>query len=635
MALTVVDYTDEYLKARKKGRQKYFASIAQGRSGFIPSLDGILQNATIVSEIDIGIFEIPLSKIVGTLSHSRALMFSEDFLPLAKTGTEFFRKWTALYSAHISEGIRDPIKVFEYLNWFYVMEGNKRVSVLKYVGAVSIHARVIRLLPKKNPLDQSIITYYDFIRFNRETTIFTIWIKKSEGFLQLLEMLKKHNPPLKTYTSKYRFFLNNVFLPFREIYKELGGDDCACTTGDAFLEFAKIYGIPNSVDAENYGKIIKGLILEMKASQENESFSVDAEPGEEARESIVSSIATMITQPKPLKVAFVHAKTPETSGWTWAHEEGRKYIKAKFEDRIETEAFFNVPETRDCISLISKIGKEFDVVFTTSPQFLQASLRAALVSPETRFFNCNRKRSYKHVRTYFGRSYEVRYLLGIIAGSITRENKIGVIASFSTPENRASVNAFALGAASVNPSAEIEVRWAEEWDDVEKSKNLAEELCSQGVDIISQNAMAPLNSPAELFGLYGFSSMKSCRAGEVIHYAQCVWNWGIFYKRILKNIFSSTLKTARSYFSGNETISNFWWGMDSRIVDISYTLENIPPQLLNLTEGIKKMIIQRDYSIFTGPIYDSKGNLRVEPEESITYEEMLDQDWLVMNIVNS
>ena len=113
-------------------------------------LEGKLHETETVGEINLGIYEIPLESIVGTLTEARSTAFAGNFMPLLAEGSEFASKWQSLYSHHIRDGISDPIKVYEYLNRFYVVEGNKRVSVLTHVGAYSIRAEVIRILPKRD-----------------------------------------------------------------------------------------------------------------------------------------------------------------------------------------------------------------------------------------------------------------------------------------------------------------------------------------------------------------------------------------------------------------------------------------------------------------------------------------------------
>ena len=130
----------EYIKARKKAQKTYRAHLFKGTYPYLQALDDMVSFAEIISEVDLGLIEIPLDAVVGTKTAGRKQAFAGNFMPLLDDNSEFARKWAALYDAHIEEGIRDPIKAVEYMNHFYVVEGNKRVSV--QIGRASCRERV-------------------------------------------------------------------------------------------------------------------------------------------------------------------------------------------------------------------------------------------------------------------------------------------------------------------------------------------------------------------------------------------------------------------------------------------------------------------------------------------------------------
>jgi len=140
-------YLEEYRKARQMGQKEAKRSQSRGCSPYLPVLDEILAAETTCGETGLGLVEIPIELIVGTRSAGRSKAFSHSFLPLMDEDSEFCHKWTALCKAHMDSGITDPIKVYEYMHTFYVVEGHKRVSVLRWFGAVSIPAEVTRILP--------------------------------------------------------------------------------------------------------------------------------------------------------------------------------------------------------------------------------------------------------------------------------------------------------------------------------------------------------------------------------------------------------------------------------------------------------------------------------------------------------
>lgn len=117
------------------GRRAFQEARNEGESPYLRVLEEDTAGIDVDSEISLGVMDIPLNKIVGTNGRSRSLSFARNFMPLLPYGTEFSGKWISLCQSHLEEGIRHAIQVYEYMNFFYVVEGNKRVSVLKYFGA--------------------------------------------------------------------------------------------------------------------------------------------------------------------------------------------------------------------------------------------------------------------------------------------------------------------------------------------------------------------------------------------------------------------------------------------------------------------------------------------------------------------
>ncbi|MFW5808076.1 MAG: BMP family ABC transporter substrate-binding protein, partial [Spirochaetota bacterium] len=531
------ELTESYKSALRLAKQSFMKRVASGGSGYLPSLDGIVKNADIISEVDIGTHEIPLKKIIGAASHSRAISFARNFLPMQDEMSEFATKWMKLYEAHLTEGIRDSISCFEYLNWFYVREGNKRVSVLKYTGAYSINAEVRRILPKRDPSDMTNTIYYEFLDFNRLTSIFTIWFSRPGRFPRLIEMLESYAPNHVFSVNKYEHFMINVYMPFAELYHELGGDKLDITTADALLTYITVYGIPQCfIPAENRSRI-KKMFSEFETLNHESSINLITQPLKASSDGVINTLARRMTN-KKLKAGFVYAKTPASSGWTNAHEQGRQHIISMMGDYVETYKVEEVPQDKDAYLYIKELAdKGMDVIFTTSPTFNQATLKAAIEYPRIKFFNCSSKDSFKNVRTFFGRIHEVRFLLGLIAGALTKTGYIGYVATYPISEVISGINAFAIGAAMTNPFAKIHVRWMYRWENETLSYKAAAELTKEGADLICQDDLPIVHMNRKAYGL--FSTICDLETGECTphkHYAIPIWHWGVFYEKILNNI---------------------------------------------------------------------------------------------------
>lgn len=628
-----MDQTDAeilYGSARRLGVKEYAKNISKGQTGYLPFLEGVLKNIEIIYELDLGIVDIPLKKIVGTYTYGRSRSFAGNFMPLLTLKTEFAQKWTALCVAHINEGIRDPIKVYEYMNWFYVVEGNKRVSVLKYYDAYSIPGRVARLVPKRDESDLAISIYYEFLDFYKTTGINLIWFTKRNSFNTLSGYLDNFVPDNNLMgISKYKYFINSVYLPFRKVYLELGGQKLPITTGDAFLEYLTVYGMPDGLDEQELRSRLNVFTIELEQMSGNKEMDIQTIPIDTG-EGLISTFTTFVRPKKPLKVAFVYAKDTNTSSWTYAQEMGRSHVNKVFGEAINTSFVDNVPETLEAYDTLKLLADdENDVVFVTSPAFINATLKAAMEFPNTRFLNCSETHSFKHVNTFYGRIYEPRFLAGIAAGSVTKSNVLGYIGTYPIPGVINGINSFALGARMVNPEVTVKVAWINGWDDMQRAKEAREELIGQGVDIISHHDTLSNPEVSGEYGVYTVLSGVGADGSANEYIAAPVWNWGIFYEKMLRNLMNSR----RSFGSGQKVI-NFWWGMDSGIVDFFYSRRLVPAETQKLLDFLKKMIINGTFSPFYGPIYSQDGTLMVKKGEMATREQVVGMDWFV-NVVGS
>ncbi len=622
--MEIVDAEKHYLTARKLGLKEYSRNISKGQTGYLPFLEGILKNIEIVYEIDLGIVDLPLKKIVGTYTYGRSRSFAANFMPLLKLRTEFATKWVNLCAAHIDEGIRDAIKVYEYLNWFYAVEGNKRVSVLKYYDAYSFSGHVTRLVPKRDESDDNISIYYEFLDFYKKTGINVIWFSKRNSFKQLLGYLDNFIPDFKLADrDKHKYFANSIYLPFRNVYLELGGQKLPITTGDAFLEYVKIYGMPSEIDEQALKAKLGGFLIELEQMCSNRTMDIQTMPLD-AGDNLMSTLTTFVMPKRSPKVAFVYAKDTKSSSWTYSQEMGRMHVSKVFGDMISTSFVDNVPETPEAYDTMKRLAQEGnDVVFATSPAFINATLKAALEFPDTKFLTCSETHSYKHVNTYFGRIYEPRFLAGIASGAVTRTNVLGYVGTRPVPEVINGINSFALGARMVNPQARVKVEWINGWDNAGEASKASEVLISQGADVIAHHSTLSDSGVSREFGVYSVHKDPVEEAVVNEYIAAPVWNWGIFYEKMLRSLIN------RKPFGPGQRVVNFWWGMDSGIVDFFYSRRLVPVETQKLLDFLKNMIINGTFNPFTGPIYDQGKQLRVKKDEFATRDQIIGMDWFV------
>ncbi|HIS31745.1 MAG TPA: BMP family ABC transporter substrate-binding protein, partial [Candidatus Limivivens intestinipullorum] len=312
-----------YAVAQRQGQRQYQDALLHGTYPYLPVLDQILSYSEITSSVSLGTMDIPLSRIVGTKTEDRANAFASNFMPLLPEQSEFAAKWSLLYNYQVKEGIQDPIVAFEYMNQFYVQEGNKRVSVLKFLGAYSIRGQVTRLIPKRTEEKENKL-YFEFLDFNRVSGNCEVWFSRLGSYRRLLKLMGKG--PDEVWDEEERLFFRSAFGRFEKAFHMAHGERLELTPSDAFLVYVEIYGyrqICGQTEKEMYAALQK-IWSEIRLAERGRQVELVTDPEaakELSRPSILNwFIPAGLLEPDTLKAAFISTKTPETSSWTYAHE---------------------------------------------------------------------------------------------------------------------------------------------------------------------------------------------------------------------------------------------------------------------------------------------------------------------------
>ena len=593
-----------YKEALKLGQKEVRSRTAKEKNPYLPVLDEIVPPEKALTGIHLGVVQIPVWFIVGTKTGGRVSAFAANFMPVLDEGTEFADKWEALYRSHISEGIRDPIKVFEYLNRYYVQEGNKRVSVLKFCGAYSVTAEVIRVLPERTN-DEKIQLYYEFLEFNRYSKINFIEFTKRGSYQKLMRMMGKSYGEWWTIEEQRRF--SSAYYFFEKAYKENGGDKLKITIGDAMLNYIKIYGYPelqNAGDAEirmNLKKMWEDIAL----IEENETIELKTTPPEEKelKPSVLSMILP-IAKPAKLKAAFVYDVPPDKSGWVSDHERGRQYAQTVLGDQAATSVYIVEDEHKQYELLEKAVADGNKILFTTSPRMLQASLRAAINYPDIVVMNCSLNISHRYLRTYYTRTYAVKFILGVLAGQI------------------AGINAFALGAQMANPRTKVYL----EWSSVKGAGEAALALSRRHIHLISSQDTARFTEDTrQSFGLSHVSHDKT----DLL--AVPVWKWGVYYEKIMRGVLDKTIK---SEYVNTARALNYYWGMSAGVVDIEYA-PALPPSSRRYADFFRSSLISGAGKPFLTPFVTQNGDVIGSRQHELSLEQIIRMDYLAENVIGS
>ncbi len=606
----------DYLEAIKIGRKEYRNRINKGEYPYLPVLDEILSQVEIESEVNLGLVQVPLKLVVGTSTRARTNAFAGNFMPILDWGSEFSAKWAVLSDSQMEEGIREPIQAFEYMNRYYVVEGNKRVSVLKYFDAVTVPAVVIRKVPKRTEELENKI-YYEFMDFNRVSGINNIWFSKEGSFPALLKALDRD--PGHDWTEDERKDFSSLYLAFSTAYGQKGGKKLPITTGDAFLAFLTVYGYKEAKEMSmlEMSKGVEKTWKEFRILSSDESIELRMDPIDEGKKNILTYL--LPANAKKLKVSFVYDKAPSNSFWNYGHELGRKYIHDTFSNQIETEAVENVvPDENAAAVLENLIENGSEIIFTTTARLLQPSLKAAVKHPEAKLLNCSLYTTHQYIRTYYARMYEGKFLTGVIAGSLTENNRIGYVADYPIYGITANINAFALGAKFVNPRAKVYLEWS-----TLKNHDMYKTFWEQQVSYVSNQDMITPENASRQFGLYNI------RNDKITNLVMPVWNWGVFYEKLLQSIMSGSWKK-EDHEEGKAL--NYWWGMSAGVIDIICS-QNLPASTRQLIQLLRQLICRGEFDPFSGEIVAQDGTVKGREGERMSPEEVVTMDWLVENVV--
>lgn len=620
----------QYEKAKRKGLRTVNLYKASGWNPNLPALDATLSRQQIMSEVSLGLQEILLQKVKGTRTQARSSSFSPDFMPILSPVTEFASKWINLYHAHINEGIRDAIKVYEYLNWYYVAEGNKRVSVLKFSEAALVSAHVTRLIPKYDKDNKTIVIYYEFMDFYKKLPVNYIWFSETGRFDRLYKWVLKYGWDTEENVGELR---KNYHI-FRKQYLKLGGGKLPITTGDAFLQYLDIHPFREGIE-ENVAENIRSIWAELTVTSREEKVDLELSDTSLEKKTLFSGLTSISTSLKQAKIAFVHAKNQEDSAWTYGHEIGRLQLEQSLGGSISTTSFNDVPEDERAYDHINSIAEQgYDIIFATSPAFIHETLKASMTHKNVKFLNCSESLSYRHLRTYFGRIYEPNFLVGMIAGAMSKTSQLGYVVTYPIPEVISSINAYTLGARFMNPYTQVYVKWVSTTTSNEKEcYAIDQQLVDMGCDIICHQESSDLKTSLNHSGIYFANELKENKSIEGL--ASPIWNWGNFYEKIVGNIMSGNYSVISGFLGSNDRAISYWWGMDSGVVDVIYSESKLPKALIKSVEFMKSMIMEGHTHPFSGPLYDQKGHLKVEENNNLDSEAILNMDWFVDGVIGS
>ena len=303
--------------------------------------------------------------------------------------------------------------------------------------------------------------------------------------------------------------------------------------------------------------------------------------------------------PEKLKIAFAYIGPVGDGGWTFAHDNGRKAVEKEFGDKVVTSYVENVPESADAERVIREMATSGNkLIFGTTFGYMEPMMKVAADHKDVKFEHATGYKTADNLRTYDSRTYEGAYMAGVIAGKVTKSNTLGVVASVPIPEVLRNINAFTMGAQSVNPKVKTKVVWVNKWFDPPNETAAATSLINGGADVLMQNTdSSAVLQTAEKMGKRAFGWDSDMTAyGPKAHLGSAIINWAPYY-----------IKATRDALENKWATGQTWWGVKEGAIDMVSIAADVPEDAKKRVEEIRAGLKDGTFSIWKGPIMGQDG----------------------------
>ncbi len=328
---------------------------------------------------------------------------------------------------------------------------------------------------------------------------------------------------------------------------------------------------------------------------------------------------------EPLKVGFVYVSPIGDAGWTTQHNRGREQMQQALGDKVTSTFVEKVPEGADAERVIRDLATQgHTLIFTTSFGFMNPTIKVAAEFPDVKFEHATGYKTAPNVGTYNIRFYEGRYLAGIVAGRMTTSNTLGYVAAFPIPEVLQGINAFTLGARSVNPKTQVRVIWVNSWYDPGKERDAANALIGQGADVLTHHtdSSAVVAAAEEKSRMAIAYHSDMARFGPKAQLAAVTHHWGDYYTKV-----------ARSVLDGSWKAGSLWGGMKEGMIRIEAFNEKLPKELVEAVTAKAAAIAAGQAHPFTGPIVSNNGREIAAQGATLSDEQLGKMDFYVEGVI--
>ena len=349
---------------------------------------------------------------------------------------------------------------------------------------------------------------------------------------------------------------------------------------------------------------------------------------EEPKTAPVAPEAKTAAQAKaePMKVAFVYVSPANEEGWSSQHDIARQFVEKKFGDKIKVTWIENIPENADAERVIRDLAQQGNkMIFATSFGYMNSVLKVAKEFPNVYFEHATGYKTDKNVKNYTARFYEGRYLAGMLAAATTKTNILGYVAALPIPEVFQGINAYTLGARSVNPNVEVRVVWTSSWYDPGKEADATKSLIGQKADVITHHtnstAVAATCEEAKVPVISYNSAMH--KAAPTMLQAGVVHRWEEYYTNEIQSV-----------LDGKWDNTPVCGGANVHMIELADMTKNAPKDVADKIVKTYQSLEKGEFHPFTGPVVSNEGKEMIPAGKTATDAELQNMMYFVEGVAN-
>ena len=329
---------------------------------------------------------------------------------------------------------------------------------------------------------------------------------------------------------------------------------------------------------------------------------------------------------EPMKVAFVYVSPANEEGWSSQHDIARQFVEKKFGDKIKVTWIENIPENADAERVIRDLAQQGNkMIFATSFGYMNSVLKVAKEFPNVYFEHATGYKTDKNVKNYTARFYEARYLAGMLAAATTKTNILGYVAALPIPEVFQGINAYTLGARSVNPNVEVRVVWTSSWYDPGKEADATKSLIGQKADVITHHtnstAVAATCEEAKVPVISYHSAMH--KAAPTMLQAGVVHRWEEYYPNEIQSV-----------LDGKWDNTPVWGGSNVHMIELADVTKNAPKDVADKITKTYQSLEKGEFHPFTGPVVSNEGKEMIPAGKTATDAELQNMMYFVEGVAN-